>query len=336
MGTPKHSVEIGGETFLERAVRVASPIFDEVVVVTRPEEAVDSAADRTIYDSGSDRAPIYGVARSLEDSAELRAWIMAVDYPNMTTAVLSRLVDEFESAFDELFVPVWNGEPQMLCAGWTRTLSRELQRRIEQDDLSLRPLLDGPRVRLLDEEELRQQFRGEPFANVNTPDELSEIGPESRLSHLDATGQVRMVDVADKPVTRRTASAETRVVMSPATLSLLRDDALPKGDVLATARIAGIMAAKRTSDLIPMTHPLPLEHVSIEIDVQNEGGVTITATVSCSAKTGVEIEAMVACSVAALTLYDMCKSVERGIVIERTRLISKSGGRSGDWLAEGE
>jgi cyclic pyranopterin phosphate synthase len=147
--------------------------------------------------------------------------------------------------------------------------------------------------------------------------------PETRgeLSHVDAAGDVRMVDVGAKPLSRRRARASARVRMAPATAGML--DALPKGDALAAARLAGIMAAKRTSDLIPLCHPLPLTHVDVQL-VVGDGVVDIDASASTTAQTGVEMEALVAASVAALTLYDMAKAVDKGMVVEEIRLVEKT------------
>jgi cyclic pyranopterin phosphate synthase len=151
------------------------------------------------------------------------------------------------------------------------------------------------------------------------------------LSHFDEAGASRMVDVGEKQVTRRIARASGVVRMAADTLALIRDKKASKGDVLEVARLAGIMATKRTADLIPLCHPLSLE--SVQIDYAFEGAQTlrIEATVQVEAKTGVEMEALTAVSVAALTVYDMCKSVDRGMTIEQIRLEEKSGGRSGNW-----
>ena len=158
------------------------------------------------------------------------------------------------------------------------------------------------------------------------------MGDDARLTHLDGDGRLSMVDVGEKRPTFREAVAEARVRMSAETLELLRRQALPKGDVLTTAKVAGILAAKQASSLIPLTHPLPISFVEIEFEIG--AGVAIRSTVRCEGKTGVEIEAMTACAVAALTIYDMCKSAEKGIVIEDIRLLRKSGGKSGTWTAE--
>lgn len=152
-----------------------------------------------------------------------------------------------------------------------------------------------------------------------------------RLTHVDSEGRSRMVDVSGKEATRRVARAEAFVEMSPATLKLLRANALPKGNPLETARIAGIQAAKKTSELIPLCHPLPLTHVDVEITVVRDG-VRLESTASTKAETGVEMEALTAAAVAALTLYDMCKAVEKGITIGKVRLLEKSGGKSGHWV----
>ncbi len=153
---------------------------------------------------------------------------------------------------------------------------------------------------------------------------------EPTFSHLDESGNARMVDVGDKAVTRRRAVARGEVLMSPATARAIVDGALPKGDVLAVARIAGIQAAKRTSDLIPLCHPLMLSAVSVDLTV-DVAAVRIEAVVETTGQTGVEMEALTACSVAALTLYDMCKSADKDMVIGNIALWHKSGGRSGEY-----
>jgi len=151
-----------------------------------------------------------------------------------------------------------------------------------------------------------------------------------RLTHIDRKGAARMVDVGAKAVTERRAVARGLLRVSPSTIELVRDGATPKGDVLAAARLAGIMAAKRTSDLIPLTHPLPLTHASVDL-VLGSDGIAIEATVATTAQTGVEMEALTAVSVAGLTLYDMLKSVERGATLTDIRLVEKTGGKSGTY-----
>ena len=155
------------------------------------------------------------------------------------------------------------------------------------------------------------------------------------LTHFDDKGDAHMVDVSDKDETERTATAGARVLMRAETLELIMGGGHAKGDVLAIARLAGIMAAKRTSDLIPLCHPLALTHVSVELTCDAErNAVDIRATCKLKGRTGVEMEALTAVSVAALTIYDMCKAVDRGIVIDAIRLEEKSGGRSGHYSRE--
>ena len=153
------------------------------------------------------------------------------------------------------------------------------------------------------------------------------------FSHFDARGAAAMVDVGATPVTERTATARARVAMLPATAALIRSGGAKKGDVLGVARIAGIMAAKRTSELIPLCHPLPISAVTLELTVAADA-VEIAATVRTTGQTGVEMEALTAASVAALTVYDMCKSVDRGMRIEAVRLTHKAGGKSGEYVQD--
>jgi cyclic pyranopterin phosphate synthase len=157
----------------------------------------------------------------------------------------------------------------------------------------------------------------------------------ARLSHLTSSGAARMVDVAAKPVTSRRAIAEAEVALTPDAFRALAAGAAPKGDALAVARLAGIQAAKRTPDLIPLCHPLPISKIEIDIQlIRSRRVARIRAEVCCEAKTGVEMEAMTAASVAALALYDMLKGIDKAIVIGPIRLIEKSGGKSGDWRAK--
>ena len=156
------------------------------------------------------------------------------------------------------------------------------------------------------------------------------------LTHLDEEGTARMVDVGSKPDTKREAVARGFVSMKPETLRLIKEGSMEKGDVLSTARLAGITAAKWTPQLIPLCHPIPLNHVTVELEPDEEvSGVRISATATATAKTGVEMEALTAVSVAALTIYDMCKAVDRGMRIQDVRLVSKRGGKSGDIVLEG-
>ena len=156
--------------------------------------------------------------------------------------------------------------------------------------------------------------------------------PTKKLTHIDAKGAARMVDVSTKAATDRRATARGKLLLSRETLALIKEGRTPKGDVLGAARIAGIMAAKRTADLIPLAHPLPLSHASVDLTFEPDG-IGIEATVGTTAPTGVEMEALTAVAVAGLTLYDMLKAIERGARLTDVRLVSKSGGRSGEYHA---
>ena len=156
----------------------------------------------------------------------------------------------------------------------------------------------------------------------------------SSLTHFDAAGQAHMVDVGDKAVTRRVAVARGRITMLPATFALVRSGGAKKGDVLGIARIAAIQGAKRTADLIPLCHPIALTRVAVELELDAvTHAVVCTATVECEGRTGVEMEALTAVQVGLLTVYDMVKAVDRGMVISDVRLLEKHGGKSGDWVA---
>ena len=154
------------------------------------------------------------------------------------------------------------------------------------------------------------------------------------LTHLDDAGQARMVDVGSKPVSRRRAVAEGRVLMSPGALDQVREATIVKGDVRSVAEVAGVMAAKRTSESIPLCHPVPLTSVAVDFSIDAAASaVECRARVECTARTGVEMEALTAVQVGLLTIYDMCKAVDRGMTLEATRLLEKRGGKSGTWVA---
>lgn len=163
---------------------------------------------------------------------------------------------------------------------------------------------------------------------------MTDTKPSSPLTHFDAQGQAHMVDVAAKASTHRVAIAEGRITMLPATLALIQAGTAKKGDVLGIARIAGIQAAKKTSDLIPLCHPIALTRVAVEFDIEPDAhSVRCRATAECTGQTGVEMEALSAVSVALLTIYDMCKAVDRRMVMGGVRLMEKRGGKSGEFVA---
>ncbi len=158
---------------------------------------------------------------------------------------------------------------------------------------------------------------------------------ESKLSHINEQGHARMVNVTEKAQTVRTAVAKSEIYMAPETLNLIQSGGIPKGDVLAVAQVAGIMAAKKTGDLIPMCHPVNLTGVDINFEIdENLSKIIIIATSYCKGETGVEMEALTASSVAALTIYDMCKAVQKDMHIEGTKLLKKTGGKSGDYISK--
>lgn len=160
---------------------------------------------------------------------------------------------------------------------------------------------------------------------------------KNRLTHTDQSGKAAMVDVSDKDITSRLARARGTLVMQPETLQAIQDNKLKKGDVLATARIAGVMAAKRTHDLIPLCHPLMLNDVQVDITSDsNKAALNVETSVKTNGKTGVEMEALTACSIALLTLYDMAKAIDRTMVMSEVRVVEKAGGASGDWKADAE
>ena len=193
-------------------------------------------------------------------------------------------------------------------------------------------IANEPALEDSDEDQEEPEIEGE---SPESPESPESAEPAAELTHLDDDGHARMVDIGEKAVTEREAVAKGSVVMRPETLVLITAGELEKGDALATARIAGIMAAKQTPSLIPLCHPILLSHVAVDLELDEaESTVNITATARTASQTGVEMEAMTAVSVAALTIYDMCKAVDRGIRIEAVRLVRKTGGKSGDVILE--
>ncbi len=174
------------------------------------------------------------------------------------------------------------------------------------------------------------------MASISSEEPKQDGKYNSDLTHLNSRGEAHMVDVGKKVISSRHARAQATVKMQTTTLTRVMSGDLPKGDVLAVVRTAGIMAAKKTSELIPLCHPLMITRVQIDIERSGEETVIIEAEVACSGQTGVEMEALTAVSVAALTLYDMCKAIDRGMTIENIRLLEKAGGKSGHWLRETE
>lgn len=305
------------DLFLGRIVAAARPVFDEVIAVQRA--GGSAAAIRTVFEEAHEGdGAIFGLAAALRD-AQTHAFILAVDYPLVTAEVLRFLRDARG-------VPVWNGVPQPLCAVWSGSQLPRIEERIAAGRYDLQALIEQE---IIPEPELRARFPGEPLLNVNTPEELAMA---KDFSHLDETGGISMVHVGAKKSTQREAVAAATVRMTPATLAKLVEQALPKGDVLTTAKVAGVLAAKQTPSLIPLAHPLAIDSVDITFDLDPAAGtIEIHSIVRCEGKTGVEMEAMTACAVTALTIYDMCKSAEKGIVIEGLQLVRKSGGKSGVW-----
>jgi cyclic pyranopterin monophosphate synthase len=199
----------------------------------------------------------------------------------------------------------------------------------------VKKLICGPSVSICNEcIDVCLEIRAEDqrLANLKGAPE-KYVEPASELSHVDWEGRIKMVDVGAKQVSERTAEADGFVAMSAETVAAIRERRTPKGDPLETARLAGIMAAKRTSELIPLCHQLALSHVDVQITLRDDGA-QISATASTSAQTGVEMEALTAVSVSALTLYDMCKAIDRAMTIKDLQLKRKSGGRSGEWRRE--
>ena len=224
-----------------------------------------------------------------------------------------------------------------MTRNWKRNANRDLWERLDAEVAGrtvswrwVRAHVGDPLNEEADRLANREAHGGNPVADTQP-----SPSPESGLTHVDTSGRARMVDVGSKEETHRTAVARGVILMKPETLELIKTNGFDKGDVLGVARIAGVMGAKSTAQLIPLCHPIPLDQVTLEFELDDElAAVLIEATARTTAKTGVEMEALTAVSVAALTIYDMCKGVDRGMRIESVRLARKTGGRSGDFVLE--
>lgn len=333
MGRDKATLLYEGVPLLDRVVGILGAVTPGVIVVTASEECYAPLGAYVVYDEYPGAGPLGGLVTGLKAAGRGAHIVVACDMPLLQPELLRLLLERLGSA--DAAVPRIAGQPEPLCAVYSATSVPALEAAVAEGELAVHKALDRIRVRYVEEEELRSV---DPelisFTNLNQPEDLARLaGDEGRLTHLDERGQARMVDVGDKEETRRSAVAAGSVRMSPETLSLLRAGALPKGDALAVARVAGIQAAKRTSELIPLCHPLPITSAEVRLLIA-EDCVEIEAEVAVLGRTGVEMEALTAVAIAGLTLYDMVKSVDRSARITDIRLLKKTGGKSGDYQGE--
>jgi cyclic pyranopterin phosphate synthase len=332
MGRDKARLPYGGTTLLNHVARILADVCAEVIVVA--EDASDyedmelPPGARVVGDLYPGRGPLGGIVTGLRAAGEGVHVVVACDMPRIRPEMIRFL---FESADgSDAAVPEIDGRLEPLCAAYHFRCADELESRLLADDLSLQSAVRTLQLNVLNESDLRTADPDlSSLINLNTTDDYM-----ADLTHVDERGHARMVDVSAKSETARIAVARGKVLLSPATVALLRDNAVPKGDAIATARIAGIMAAKKTSDLIPLCHPLPITHASVELTIVDDG-VEIEAVASITGRTGVEMESLTAVSVAALTLYDMVKAVDKAAVITDIRLERKTGGKSGEFRRAG-
>ena len=360
-GMDKGLVEFAGRPLIATMSERVQPITDDLIIsCNRNAENYAPWADRLVTDEGDDfPGPLAGIRAGL--AAMRHDWLLVLpcDAPQIDDDLLSAM--RHQAACDPqrpLMLRRGNQLEPLFCL-IPRSLQGELERAWQAGERSPQRFLvnadaqvlgcaqDDPRLANLNTLEAlmaaaprlapgetsgtQAQNAGMPLAAPAAP--LSS-GASAVLTHLDAKGHANMVDVTDKATTAREASAEALVRMQPHTLALIVGGGHPKGDVFAVARVAGIMAAKKTHELIPLCHPLLLTGIRVELEPLGSDAVRIVARCKLAGQTGVEMEALTAASVAALTLYDMCKAVDRGMTIERVRLLEKSGGKSGDYRAE--
>ncbi|SDS82882.1 molybdenum cofactor biosynthesis protein MoaC/molybdenum cofactor guanylyltransferase,TIGR02665 [Pseudomonas oryzae] len=350
-GVDKGLVEFAGRPLIATLSERVQPITDDLIIsCNRNAESYALWADQLVMDDSDDfPGPLAGIRAGL--AAMRHDWLLVLpcDAPQIDDDLLSAMRHQAAQEPQRPLMLRRGAQLEPLFCMIPRSLQGELERLWQAGERSPMRFLLGADAQVLG------CAQDDPrLANLNTPDALvtavlrpavpagSGEAPTGQpaaptgaaLTHLDARGHANMVDVTDKAATAREACAEALVRMQPHTLALIVGGGHPKGDVFAVARVAGIMAAKKTHELIPLCHPLLLTGIRVELEPQGGDAVRIVARCKLAGQTGVEMEALTAASVAALTLYDMCKAVDRGMTIERVRLLEKSGGKSGDYRAE--
>jgi molybdenum cofactor biosynthesis protein MoaC/molybdenum cofactor guanylyltransferase len=365
-GVDKGLVEFAGRPLIATMSERVQPLTDDLIIsCNRNAESYAPWADRLVGDDSNDfPGPLAGIRAGL--AAMRHDWLLVLpcDAPHIDDDLIFAMRHQSVREPQRPLLLRRGGQMEPLFCMIPRCLQGELERLWQAGERSpLRFLLasdaqvlgcaqDDPRLANLNtlealvaatprdampgassEESRPQLAQGAGMAHAEVAPQPSS-GTTAVLTHLDAQGRANMVDVTAKAVTEREASAEALVRMQPQTLALIVAGGHPKGDVFAVARVAGIMAAKKTHELIPLCHPLLLTSIRVELEAQGSDAVRIVARCKLAGQTGVEMEALTAASVAALTLYDMCKAVDRGMTIERVRLLEKSGGKSGDYRAE--
>lgn len=365
-GVDKGLVEFAGRPLISVMSERVQPLTDDLIIsCNRNAESYALWADRLVSDESDDfPGPLAGIRAGL--AAMRHDWLLVLpcDAPQIDEDLLSAMRHQAMSEPQRPLLLRRGAQWEPMFCMIPRSLQGELERVWQAGERSpLRFLLgadaqvlgcaqDDPRLANLNTLEALtaaappgampgapnegSSARGSAAAGMTLAKSVPQVSSETSavLTHLDAQGRANMVDVTDKAATSREASAEALVRMQPQTLKLIVTGDHPKGDVFAVARVAGIMAAKKTHELIPLCHPLLLTGIRVELEPQGTDAVRIVARCKLAGQTGVEMEALTAASVAALTLYDMCKAVDRGMTIERVRLLEKSGGKSGDYRAE--
>lgn len=365
-GVDKGLVEFAGRPLISVMSERVQPLTDDLIIsCNRNAESYALWADRLVSDESDDfPGPLAGIRAGL--AAMRHDWLLVLpcDAPQIDDDLLSAMRHQAVSEPQRPLLLRRGGQWEPMFCMIPRCLQDELESAWQAGERSpLRFLLganaqvlgcaqDDPRLANLNTLEALTAAASpgamQGTANQESPSAVPvaagmtlagsalqiSSGTTTVLTHLDAQGRANMVDVTDKAATAREASAEALVRMQPHTLKLIVAGGHPKGDVFAVARVAGIMAAKKTHELIPLCHPLLLTGIRVELEPEGVDAVRIVARCKLAGQTGVEMEALTAASIAALTLYDMCKAVDRGMTIECVRLLEKSGGKSGDYRAE--
>jgi cyclic pyranopterin phosphate synthase len=337
MGRPKGSLVHEGGTLASRAAAALARVADEVLVATAPHDPNPAPGFPAIEDGPpAGRGPLAGIASGFAARPGADLLVLACDYPRVETDLLRALAARAAAIeADVVLLADGAGRDHPLVAVWRSTAAAAVERSVALGSLRVSDLVDSVRAIRVGPGELPAHDLDRALVNWNRPEDLGEVRYPRVMAgrgHLDDEGRASMVDVGAKAHTDRRATAEGTLQLGSEAFELLRDNRLAKGDALAVARLAGVQAAKRTADWIPLCHPVPLEHVEVGIEL-DAGSRTVRVTASARARwsTGVEMEALVAVSAACLALYDMTKGIDRAAEIGPVRLVSKEGGRSGSW-----
>lgn len=341
-GQMKAFLSFHGERLIERQIREMKTICDEIIVVTNRPELFNDIVDhgiRIITDQIPGKGPLSGMHAVFSCARYNDVWVVGCDMPFICSQAALVLHNIVYKAQCDAAIPFIEGRIHPLHGVYRRSSVEAAEAVLNSGNYRLTHFLDRINWEKADEScFVRHNLKSHFVVNVNTPEEYRNAvkgqvnDVTEQLTHFNEQNRARMVDISEKTATLRTAVAEGKVTMHPTVLKRIKQGNIGKGDVLAVAQVAGIMAAKKTAEWIPMCHPLALSSVDLTFNEISDDTINIVATVKTTGPTGVEMEALTAVSAAALTIYDMCKAADKRIVIGPIYLVRKTGGKSGDYV----